>query len=106
MDSEARKKYNKQYYENNKRFKKERYSEALIEKQKEKAKNYVCVVTTRISGHLKSFFFGDLIKREAIEADHLRNILEIHYSILGEFPELKGKEPADIKYEIIRRMKS
>lgn len=86
-------------------FQKERISETILKSYREKGQRPVTIITTRLAGHLKNFFFGDLLRRENTEAELIRNIIEIHYSIIGEFPELKDKDFSDIKYQIITRMK-
>lgn len=71
-----------------------------------KRKCFSVRVTTNINGHLKNCFIDDAIKRNDMEASHARNIIEVFYSIMGEFPELKEKEFPDIKYFIISKIKS
>ncbi len=62
-------------------------------------------VSFNLSGKLKKDFFDDCIKRNDMTATTARNIVEIYYSIIGEFPELKDKEFGEIKYRIIKMMR-
>lgn len=62
-------------------------------------------VTSYLNGRLKNLFLDDAIKRNDMEACHARNIIELYYSVIGEFPDLAEKEFPEIKYAIITRMK-
>lgn len=73
--------------------------------QIEKAKCFKAKVTTYIAGRLKNAFFEDCLKRGDKEANITRQILDLHYGIIAEFPELKEKEFSAIKQWIIERIK-
>lgn len=62
-------------------------------------------VTTNLNGRLKNLFIDDALHRNDMESCHARNIIELYYSVLSEFPDLESKEFPEIKYAIISRMK-
>ena len=106
MASKDRKEYLKNYYKKRKEDGFIPFSSKVSSIEKKIKSNYTTTVTTRLSGHLKKWFFEDVLKRQVVEAKMTRDIIEVYYSILGEFPELKGKEITDIKHYIITKMKS
>jgi hypothetical protein len=47
----------------------------------------------------------DQLKRDIGEGELVKNILDIHYSILDEVPEMKYKEFTELKKFLIDRIK-
>jgi hypothetical protein len=71
--------------------------ESKILKQQEKQKSYKIKTVTYLSGTTKTKFLNDCLLREETECNVLRNIVDIHYSIINLHPELKDKEFKEIK---------
>lgn len=62
-------------------------------------------VTTYLKGVDKNKFMLDCIKKGTYEADLTRNIINIHYSIIDEIPELKEMEIEQLKKYLIDKIK-
>jgi hypothetical protein len=62
-------------------------------------------LTCYISGKKKNIFMVDQLKRDIGEGELVKNILDIHYSILEEVPEMKYKEFTELKKYLINKVK-
>lgn len=62
-------------------------------------------LTCYVSGKRKNRFMLDQLKRDVGEGELIKNILDIHYSIIDEIPEMKYKEFDDLKKYIINKIK-
>lgn len=72
---------------------------------REKMKGYCVRITSRVKGKDKNYLMLDAIKRANFEAQIIREIIHIHYSIVELKPELKGKEFTEIKKYILDKIK-
>lgn len=62
-------------------------------------------LTCYVSGKQKNIFMLDQLKRDVGEGELIKNIFDIHYSIINEVPELKHKEFTELKKILIERIK-
>lgn len=62
-------------------------------------------LTCYISGKQKNIFMLDQLKRDVGEGELIKNILDIHYTMVDEMPELKHKEFTELKKLLIERIK-
>lgn len=66
---------------------------------------YKVKVTTYLKGTDKNRFMLDCIKKGSYEAEISRNIINIHYAIIDELPELKEMEMEQLKKYLIDKIK-
>lgn len=62
-------------------------------------------LTCYVSGKRKNRFMLDQLKRDVGEGELIRSILDIHYSIIDEMPEMKYKEFTELKKHILEKIK-
>jgi len=62
-------------------------------------------LTCYVSGSKKNKFLLDQLKRGTGEGELVKNILDIHYSIIDEVPEMRDKEFEEIKKYIMDKIK-
>lgn len=62
-------------------------------------------LTCYVSGKRKNRFMLDQLKRDVGEGELIKNILDIHYTLIDEIPEIKYKEFTELKEELIKRIK-
>lgn len=67
--------------------------------------DYKVRITSRIAGVNKNKFFTDCINKRLSENILMLKIIDIHYSIINEVPELKHKEFTELKKILIERIK-
>lgn len=66
---------------------------------------YKVRVTTRIQGVDKNRFMLDTLKKGITEAQLAKGIINIHYAIIDEIPELKEMEMEQLKKYLIDKIK-
>lgn len=62
-------------------------------------------LTCYVSGTRKTKFQNDQLKRGIGEGEVLKGIMDIHYSIIEEIPEMRDKEFTELKKYIIDKIK-
>ena len=72
---------------------------------REKILAYQVRATTQLRGADKNAFFLDCLKRGTYEADLLRDIVNVHYTIMQEIPAFKDKEFTELKKYLIEKIK-
>ncbi|MBL7931099.1 MAG: hypothetical protein JNL60_04335 [Bacteroidia bacterium] len=80
-------------------------SEKLRDVLVDKKKNFGVRVTTHISGFTKNRFLDDCIKRDFNESKLAKTIFDTYYAVIEQHPELREKEPDEIKRFILRNLK-
>jgi hypothetical protein len=80
-----------------------KYSQKKNDHLVNKRTDFRVKITTYTHGKLKNDFIDDCIKRNDMESSHARNIINLYYSVMDEFPHLKEKEFSEIKLFLIRR---
>jgi len=69
-----------------------------------KKQGYSLRVTSYIKGSVKNNFIDDCIRREYNESKMLGVIVDTYYSVINKYPDIKGKEPNEIKKFIMERI--
>jgi hypothetical protein len=72
---------------------------------RKKMLSYKVRVTTRISGTDKNKFMLDTLKKGVTESVLAKEIINIHYSLQDQFPELKTMEFVELKKYLIEKIK-
>jgi hypothetical protein len=62
-------------------------------------------LTCYVSGAKKNRFMLDQLKRDLGEGELIKNIMDIHYSIIEELPAYKDKEFSELKKYLIDKIK-
>lgn len=75
------------------------------EELENKMLDYKVRITSRISGVNKNKFFTDCIRKRLSENILMLKIIDIHYTLIDEMPELKHKEFTELKKLLIERIK-
>ena len=66
---------------------------------------YKVRVTSRISGVNKNKFFLDCLKKGVNENTLILNIVDIHYALIEQHPQLKELEFTELKKQLIELIK-
>lgn len=72
---------------------------------RDKMGSYKIKVTSYLTGVGKNKFMLDLLKKGSHEGELIRNILDIHYSIIEVVPHLKELEFDEIKKYLLDKIK-